>query len=64
VEIDPRHWDARLELARIELDRGRLEEARVQLEAVQKGAPDNELLQALWHIYQDRRIIVFDPPEK
>jgi tetratricopeptide (TPR) repeat protein len=64
VALDPRHWDARLELARIELDRGRLEEARLQLEAVQKGAPENEVLQALWRIYQDRRITVFDPSVK
>jgi tetratricopeptide (TPR) repeat protein len=64
VEVDPRHWDARLELARIELDQGRLEEARVQLEAVQRGAPDSEVLQTLWRIYQDRKITAFDPAGK
>jgi tetratricopeptide (TPR) repeat protein len=64
VALDPRHWDARLELARIQLDQGRLEEARIQLEAVQRGDPDNELLQALWQIYQDRKITVFMPSEK
>lgn len=61
VEVDPRHWDARLELARIELDQGRLKQARIQLEAVQSGAPDNEALQTLWRIYQDRKITTFDP---
>jgi tetratricopeptide (TPR) repeat protein len=60
VELNPRHWDARLELANIELDQGRLEEARIQLEAVQSGAPDNERLQDLWHIYQDRKVTSFD----
>jgi tetratricopeptide (TPR) repeat protein len=62
VVVDPRHWDARLELARIELDQGRLEDARVQLEAVQKGAPDNEALKMLWHIYRDRTLTTFDEP--
>jgi tetratricopeptide (TPR) repeat protein len=64
VEMNPRHWDARLELANIELDQGRLEEARIQLEAVRSGAPDNERLQTLWHIYQDRKITAFDPVGK
>lgn len=64
VAVDPRHWDARLELARLELEQGRLEEARVQLEAVQKGAPDNEALKVLWHLYQDRMINTFDTPGK
>jgi tetratricopeptide (TPR) repeat protein len=64
VAVDPRHWDARLELARIEMDQGRLEQARIQLEAVQRGAPDNELLQMLWQIYRDRKITVFDSTGK
>lgn len=64
VAVDPRHWDARLELARIELEQGRLAEARIQLEAVQKGAPDNESLQMLWHIYKDRVITTLDRPGK
>ena len=64
VAIDPRHWDARIELARIELEQGRLEEARVQLEAVEKGAPDNEALKTLWHLYQDRMTSTFDSPGK
>ncbi len=64
VAVDPRHWDARLELARIELEQGRLGEARLQLEAVQRGAPDNETLKILWQIYQDRMITTLDsdPP--
>lgn len=64
VAVDPLHWDARLELARIDLEQGRLEEARIQLEAVQKGAPDNESLKMLWHIYKDRVITTFDTPGK
>ena len=64
VVVDPQHWDARLELARLELDQDRLEDARVQLEAVQKGDPDNEALKMLWHIYQDRTLTTFDEPRK
>jgi tetratricopeptide (TPR) repeat protein len=64
VAVDPRHWDARLELARIELDQERLEDARVQLEAVQKGDPDNEALKILWHIYRDRTLTTFDKPRQ
>jgi Tfp pilus assembly protein PilF len=64
VAVDPRHWDARLELARIELEQGRLGEARLQLEAVQRGAPDNETLKILWQIYQDRMITTLDSPGK
>ena len=64
VAVDPQHWDARLELARLELEQGHLEDARIQLEAVQKGAPDNETLKMLWHIYQDRMITTFDKPGK
>jgi tetratricopeptide (TPR) repeat protein len=60
VTVDPRHWDARIELARLELEQGRLEEARIQLEAVREGAPDNEALKTLWRIYQDRMISTFD----
>jgi tetratricopeptide (TPR) repeat protein len=64
VEVDPRHWDARIELARMDLDQGRLELARIQLDAVQKGAPDHEALQALWGTYRDRRITAFDSEKK
>ena len=64
VAVDPRHWDARLELARIELEQGRLEEARIQLEAVRQGDPDNETLKILWHIYKDRLITTFDSQGK
>jgi tetratricopeptide (TPR) repeat protein len=64
VEIDPRHWDARIELARVDLDQGRLKEARAQLDAVQEGAPDHAELQALWRIYEDRKITIFDPEDK
>ncbi len=60
VDLDPGHWDARIELARLDLDLGRLEEARIQLEAVQKGAPDHEALQTLWRIFHDREITAFD----
>jgi tetratricopeptide (TPR) repeat protein len=61
VDLDPGHWDARLELARLDLDQGRLNEARIQLEAVQQGAPDHEGLDLLWGIYNDRRITTFQP---
>ena len=64
IGLDPRHWDARIELARLELDQGRLDEARIQLDAVQKGAPDHEELQALWHIYNDRRMTIDDHENK
>jgi tetratricopeptide (TPR) repeat protein len=64
VAVDPLHWDARIELARIELAQGRLEEARIQLEAVEKGSPDNEALESLWRIYQDRMITTLDSPGK
>jgi tetratricopeptide (TPR) repeat protein len=64
VEVDPRHWDARIELARIDLDQGRLDQARIQLEAVQRGAPDHEALQDLWRIYHDRQITAFDSEKK
>lgn len=60
VRIDPRHWDARLELARLALDQGRLEAARAQLEALQQGAPDHQGLPALWRIYHDRKVTVFE----
>jgi Tfp pilus assembly protein PilF len=64
VEVDPRHWDARIELARIDLDQGRLDQARIQLEAVQRGAPDHEALQDLWRIYHDRQITAFGSEKK
>jgi len=64
VEVDPRHWDARIELARIDLDQGRLDQARSQLEAIQRGAPDHEALQDLWHIYHDRQITAFESEKK
>ena len=61
VRTDPRHWDARLELARLALEQGRLETARAQLEEIQRGAPDHQGLQALWRIYRDRKVTVFEP---
>ena len=64
VTLDPKHWDARIEIARIYLDQGRLNAARTQLEAVQKGAPKHEELQGLWQIYADRKITVYDPNKK
>ena len=60
VTLDSRHWDARIELARVDLDEGLLDEARIQLEAVQKGAPEHEELQGLWRIYHDRRMTLYD----
>jgi tetratricopeptide (TPR) repeat protein len=61
VRIDPQHWDARLELARLALDQGRLEAARAQLDKLQQGAPNHEGLQALWRVYHDRKVTVFEP---
>lgn len=64
VEVDARHWDARIELARLDLDQSRLEDARVQLEAIQQGAPNHEALPVLWRIYYDRKITALEPGGK
>ena len=60
LAVDPRHWDARIELARLDLDQGMLDAARTQLEAVEKGAPDNQELPGLWRIYHDRMATRFE----
>ena len=60
VETDPRHWEARIIVARNYLDRGQLDAARVHLEALQQGIPDNEEVVQLWQTYEDRRVTSYD----
>lgn len=60
VELDPRHWEARILLARIYLDEGRLEAAQTQLDILMKSIPQNEEVEELWQQYEDRRMTSYD----
>lgn len=60
VAMDPQHWDARMLLCKIYLDQGRMEAVRPHLQMLLKYIPENEEAQALWHVYQDRRVTGYD----
>lgn len=60
VDIDPRHWEARILLTRLYLDEGRLGAAQPHLEHLLENVPKNDEVDELRQIYEDRRITAFD----
>jgi tetratricopeptide (TPR) repeat protein len=62
VRIDPHLWEARLALARLYLDQSRWELAKQQLEAVQKGDPENEEAQELRQTLKSRQNTQYEQP--
>ena len=61
VAVNPRHWEARILLTRIQLDGGQLNEARHHLDIMLNNIPNHEEVMDLWQIYEDRRITSFEP---
>lgn len=60
VDLDPRHWEARLILARIYLDRGHMEAAHRHLKHLTDNIPENAEVEELRQIYEERRITSFE----
>lgn len=60
VDLDPRHWEAHMLLTRIYLDKGRLDAARPHLDHLLEHVPDNDDVEALRQIYEDRRVTSFE----
>ncbi len=60
VDLDPRHWEARMLLTRIYLDAGWLDAAQPHLDYLLDHVPENDDVEELRQIYEDRRITVFD----
>lgn len=60
VDLDPRHWEARILLTRIYLDEGRLDTAQPHLEQLLENIPENTDVDELRQIYEDRRITVYE----
>lgn len=60
VAVNPESWESRVLLVRIYLDQGRLEDARIHLEALKNGKAQNDEVEDLWQIYEDRRVTSYD----
>ena len=60
IALEPRHWEARLALAKIFLDQSSWPDAQSQLEAVLKAEPDNEEAQALWQTLKSRQRLQYE----
>jgi tetratricopeptide (TPR) repeat protein len=60
VDLDPRHWEARILLTRIYLEEGRLDAAHHHLEQLLEHVPENTDVDELRQIYEDRRITVYE----
>jgi tetratricopeptide (TPR) repeat protein len=60
VDLDPRHWEARILLTRIYLDEGRLDAAQPHLEYLLAHVPENADVEALRKIFEDRRITSYE----
>ena len=57
---DPDHWESRLALAQLYLDQSRWEEAREQLDAVDKGDPENPEAQDLLQTLTSRQALDYE----